>query len=89
MNFREFVKLYESPSLFGGNMWIQTPGTQRVNPKNWDMMQPGQGGTVAPMGGAPGAPRGATPGMGMSATPLFAGSGPGLGNQVPRRMKKK
>ena len=78
MNFKEWVKLHESPSLFGGNIWQQTPGTQRVNPKNWDMMMPGQGGVgVTPSKGA--SP--VVPGM-------FAGSGPGLGNQVPRRMKK-
>lgn len=77
MNFREFVKMYESPSLFGGDIFRQHPGTERVNADKltWNMHQPGQGG-----GG--GAIRGALP------PGALAGSGPGLGNQVPKRMKK-
>jgi hypothetical protein len=79
MNFKEWVKIHESPSLFGGNIWQQVPGTQRVNPKNWDMMQPSQlggGGGVTPSKGA--APY----------APMLTGSGPGLGNQQPKRSKK-
>lgn len=81
MNFKEWVKLHESPSLFGGNMWQQVPGTQRVNPKNWDMMMPqsGAGGGI-----------GVTPAKGAApfSAPMLTGSGPGLGNQQPKRSKK-
>lgn len=69
--------MQESPSLFGGDMWRQTPGTARVNPKNWDMMMPASSGGA--VNAAPSASGGAS---------LFTGSGPGLGNQQPKRMKK-
>ncbi len=72
--------MQESPSLFGGNMWQQVPGTQRVNPKNWDMMMPQSGGGAG----------GVTPSRGAApfSAPMFAGSGPGLSNQQPKRSKK-
>jgi phage tail tape-measure protein len=86
MNFREWVKMYESPGLFGGGIWPQSPGTQRVNPKNWDMNAPGPGGAA----GGFGATKGATPVVGGGTPPgALSGTGPALGSQVPRRMKKK
>lgn len=78
MNFKEWYRIQESPSLFGGDIWRQTPGTARVNPKNWDMMMPGSGGAVNASPSASGG----------GAASLFTGSGPGLGNQQPKRMKK-
>ena len=69
--------MYESPNLFGGNMWTQTPGTQRVNADKltWDMHQPGSGGGV---GGIAGGIKGAT-------QPLVPG---GMAGLPPKRMKK-
>lgn len=80
--------MYESPSLFGGDIFRQSPGTARVNPQGnaWDMKMPGSGGGG---GGGIGGTKGATPFVGGSMPPgALAGSGPGLGNQVPKRMKK-
>lgn len=72
--------MYESPGLFGGDIWQPNPPTtQRVGAEKlaWDMHKPqGGGGSVG------GLPKGAIP------PGALAGSGPGLGNQVPRRMKK-
>lgn len=72
MTFKEFVKISEENGLFGRAG--PTPGPNKNPPHNIDLYlhQYGSGGM---------APATATPAQ-------FAGSGPGLGNQRPRQMKK-
>jgi hypothetical protein len=79
MTFLEFLKMREAGGLFSTQGGPERPTSNNtLNNKDMYLKQPGGGGGVTPtMGAAPAAPT------------AFTGSGPGLGNQQPRRMKKK
>ncbi len=78
MNFRAFVKIYEAGGLFA-NPGVPYEGGSPVRPNNCDpylSKHCAAGGTLPTSTGA------------MPGTGMFTGSGPGLGSQVPRRMRK-
>jgi hypothetical protein len=82
MKFREWVQILEAGGLFA-NPGVPYEGGSPLHPNNCDMyLSKHCGGGAGGAGGiGAGIPK-------TGAGGLFAGSGPGLGGQVPKRMKK-